>query len=75
MKSLLKFALLSALIISGKLYKPSNPTTIVQNVEATTVPDSSVVLVHQLLTAEPAKPTQVPVQTQQSGSRLLAEMF
>jgi|GEM_PF-2361150 hypothetical protein len=77
MKSLLKFTLLSALIISGKLAKQSSPVAMAQAVETTTASDSSVVLVHQVLSSEPAKPTQQPtrVQEPQSGNGLVAEMF
>jgi hypothetical protein len=77
MKSLLKFALLSALIISGKLAKQSSPVAMAQAVETTTASDSSMVLVHQVLPSEPVKPTQAPTQVQepQSGNGLLAEMF
>ena len=76
MKSLLKFTLLSALIISGKLVKQYNPATPnVQAVEAKNYQNPSIVLVHQSLTSEPVQPTQEQAQPQQSGSGLLAEMF
>ncbi|MFC6221705.1 hypothetical protein ACFP2F_00510 [Hymenobacter artigasi] len=75
MKSLLKFTLLSALIIGGRLVKESAPATAAQTVEPTAKSSSSVVLVHQVLTSEPVRPTRQQAQPQQSGSGLIAEMF
>jgi hypothetical protein len=75
MKSLLKFTLLSALIISGKLAKQPAPVATAKAVEFTTAPDTSVVLVHQVLTSEPVKPSRQQPQPQQGGSGLIAEMF
>ncbi len=75
MKSLLKFTLLLALIVGGRLAKQPVPAVTAQTVESSVAPDTSVVLVHQVLTSEPVKPTQEPVQPQHSGSGLLAEMF
>ncbi|WP_460610648.1 hypothetical protein [Hymenobacter terrigena] len=75
MKSLLKFTLLSALIIGGRLVKESTPVTVAKTVEPTTKPDSSVIMVHQVLTSEPVQPARQQAQPQQSGSGLIAEMF
>ena len=75
MKSLLKFTLLSALIISGKLAKQTAPLAVAQTVQTTSVPDTSVVFVHQVTTAEPLKPSQEKAQPQQTSSDLLANMF
>ena len=75
MKSLLKFSLLSALIIGGKLAKQPAPATTAQTVHTAPVADTSVVLVHQVLTSEPVKPAREQDQPQQSGSGLIAEMF
>ena len=75
MKSLLKFTLLSALIIGGRLVKESAPVTVAQTAEPVAKPDSSIILVHQVLTSEPVQPTRQQAQPQQSGSGLIAEMF
>ncbi|MGY3087984.1 hypothetical protein ACVWYF_001017 [Hymenobacter sp. UYAg731] len=75
MKSLLKFTLLSALIIGGRLVKESAPPTVAKTVEHTAKPESSVILVHQVLTSEPVQPARQQTQPQQSGSGLIAEMF
>ena len=80
MKSVFKFCLLSALIISGKLAKPSAPVAVAQMAEARVAPDTSVVLVHQVLTSEPVKPTHPGTdaeheQSQNSGNGLITEMF
>ncbi|MBH8569920.1 hypothetical protein KB206_13590 [Microvirga sp. STS02] len=75
MKSLLKFTLLSALIIGGRLVKESAPSTVAKTVEPATKPNSSVIMVHQVLTSEPVQPTRQQAQPQQSGSGLIAEMF
>lgn len=75
MKSLLKFALLSALIIGGRLTKESAPAATAQIVEPVAKPDSSIILVHQVLTSEPVQPTQEQAKPQQGGSGLIAEMF
>ena len=74
MKSLLKFAALAALLISGKLAKQPMPAVMVRN-EAVTSPENSVVLVHQVLTSEPVLPAQKPTSSPNGGSGLLAELF
>ena len=75
MKSFLKFALLAALIITGKLAKQPAPAAVAQTETIKITPNASVVLVHQSLTSEPVEPTREQAQPQQSGSGLLAEMF
>ncbi|MFD2718724.1 hypothetical protein ACFST9_08350 [Hymenobacter monticola] len=76
MKSLLKFSLLSALIIGGRFAKTTIPATAAQPNTFQGRPDSSVVLVHQVLTSEPVKPAQHPAPSQQqSGSGLITELF
>jgi len=75
MQSFLKFTLLLALIISGKIAKEASPAAVAKNTEAQTAPDLSVVYVHQLMLSHPVKPAQQQVQSQPSGSRLLAELF
>ena len=75
MKALLKFSLLSALIITGKLAKHSAPVATVQNMETQTAANSSVLFVHHVANSMPAGPTREQDQPQQSGSGLLAEMF
>ena len=73
MKSLLKFTLLSALIIGGRLAKQPSPNAAAQ--VATQHPNNgSVVLVHQVLTSEPVPPTQEQDQPH-SGNGLIAELF
>lgn len=75
MKSLLKFTLLSALIISGKLAKQPAPAAVAQTTNTNVTPDTSVVLVHQITVAAPVQPIRQQAQPQQSGTGLLAEMF
>ncbi|MBO2011989.1 hypothetical protein [Hymenobacter negativus] len=75
MKSLLKFSLLTALIISGKLAKQPAPTAVAKTVNTQAIPDSSMILVHQVYASEPAQPGREKAQPQQSGAGLLAEMF
>ncbi|WP_201983687.1 hypothetical protein [Hymenobacter rubidus] len=72
MKSLLKFSLLTALIISGKLAKQAAPATVAQTVKPQKPAQSSVVLVNQVYNAELAKPTQP---SQRSGSGFITEMY
>ena len=76
MKSLLKFSLLSALIIGGKFAKTTAPATVAQVNTFQPRPDtSSVMLVHQVLTSETVKPAREQVPPQQSGSGFITEMF
>ena len=75
MKSLLKFSLLTALIIGGKFAKTSVPASAAQASTFQGRPDSSVVLVHQVLTSEPVKPNREQAPPQQSGSGLITELF
>jgi hypothetical protein len=77
MKTLLKFSLLSALVITGKLAKQSTPTAVAttQSVEMKASPSNSVVMVNHISGSEPVTPVQEPVQHQQGGSGLLAELF
>ncbi|GAC1379004.1 MAG: hypothetical protein NVS3B25_10310 [Hymenobacter sp.] len=75
MKSLAKFTLLSALIISGRLAKQPAPVAVAQNVETTAAPDTSLVMVHQISNSEPAKTSRERPQSQQGGIGVLAEMF
>ena len=74
MKSLFKFALLSALIVGGRLAKQPTPVPVAQAAPAA-ANNGSVVLVHQVLTSEPvpAAPEQDP--PQHSGNGLIAELF
>ena len=74
MKSLFKFALLSALIIGGRLAKQPASTSMAQ---AQLVPanNGSVVLVHQVLTSEPVPANQEQNPPQHSGNGLIAELF
>lgn len=74
MKSLLKFSLLSALIIGGKFAKTTLPATAAQPNTTQARPNTPVVLVHQVLTSEPVKPTQQQTYSQQSGSGLITEL-
>jgi len=77
MKSLLKFTLLSALIITGKLAKDSALVPVVQAPVQTTktTPNPSVVMVHETLTSQPVPQHREQAQPQQSGNGLLAELF
>ena len=73
MKSLLKFTLLLALIIGGRLAKQPSATVVAQ-VSTQHSTSGSVVLVHQVLTSEPVPPAQEQDQPQ-SGNGLIAELF
>ena len=73
MKSVFKFALLSALIVGGRLSKQAAPATMAQVAAAT--PNGSVVLVHQVLTSEPVPAPKEQTQPQHSGNGLIAELF
>ena len=75
MKSLLKFSLLSALIISGKLVKQPVPTAVAQTINPNALSDSSVVLVHQMLPVKLVKALRAQAPLPQSGSGLLAGLF
>ncbi|GAA3985513.1 hypothetical protein [Hymenobacter antarcticus] len=76
MKSILKFTLLAALIVTGKVVKQPEQAVAKQPVEAKGAANSApVVLVHQVLTSEPVKPAREQEQPQQSGNGLIAEMF
>ena len=74
MKSLFKFALLSALIVGGRLAKQPAPVATAQAAPAA-ANNGSVVLVHQVLTSEPVPPTKEQNQPQHSGNGLIAELF
>ena len=76
MKSIFKFALLAALIVSGRLVKQPTKVDVAQAIEAKKSSGrASVVLVHQVLTSEPVKPAQEQEQPPQSGNGLVVEMF
>ena len=80
MKSFFKFCLLAGLIIGGKLAKQPAPAAAARSVGGRVAPNAPVVLVHQVLTSEPVKPTEgrpapAPDQPRNSGSGLIAEMF
>ena len=75
MKTLLKFTLLSALIISGKIAKQPAQATAAKKPATEATANNSIILVHQVLTSEPVQPVQEPTQRQTSGSGLLAELF
>ena len=75
MKSLLKFTLLSTLIISGRLVKESASATVAHTTEPVAKFGSPVILVHQVLTSEPVRPARQQAPPQPSGSGLITEMF
>lgn len=58
MKAFLKFSLLLALIVVGKLAKQPAPSVLAQaSTEITpAIPASQITLVHQVLTSEPVSP-------------------
>ncbi|GAB3581260.1 hypothetical protein GCM10027345_23790 [Hymenobacter daeguensis] len=72
---MLKFSLLTALIISGKMAKQASPATVAQTVNTQKASSSNVVLVHQVYGSQPVQSGREKAQPQQSGSGLLAEMF
>lgn len=75
MKPLFKFALLSALIVGGKLAKQPATTVVARKQVTKPANRNSIILVHQVLTSEPVQPTREKDQPQQSGNGLLAELF
>lgn len=75
MKSLLKFALLSALIISGKLAKQGTPVAAAQTVKITAAPDTSMVFVHQILPSDNVAPAQSKAHPEPANRSLLADIF
>ncbi len=74
MKSLFKLALLSALIVGGRLAKQPALSAAAQATPAA-INNGSVVLVHQVLTSEPVPEAKAQNQPQRSGSGLVAELF
>jgi hypothetical protein len=74
MKSLFKFALLSALIVGGRLAKQPAPVAMAQ-AKSATASRGPVILVHQVLTSEPVPPAKEQNQPQHSGNGLIAELF
>lgn len=76
MKSILKFTLLAALIVSGKLAKePAQVATAPVKQIKSTANFNSVILVHQVLTSEPVRPALPTDQMPPSGNGLLTEMY
>ncbi|MBF9236415.1 hypothetical protein I2I05_03310 [Hymenobacter sp. BT683] len=75
MKSLLKFTLLSALIIGGKISKQPTTTAVAQTLQPAALPDTSVVFVNQVTPSDPAKQNQTKDNSQQNGIGLLANLF
>ncbi len=75
MKSFLKFTLLAALLVGGKLAKQPVPAATAQAVETNSAADTTVVMVHQVFSSEPVKPTPGQAQAQQDSGALLAEIF
>jgi hypothetical protein len=72
MKALLKFFLLLALIVGGKLAKQATPITVAEAPVNSTEQAASIVLVHQVLTSEPVVPAD---EQPQQGSSVVTEMF
>ncbi|WP_125921735.1 hypothetical protein [Hymenobacter lapidarius] len=75
MKSLLKFTLLAALIISGKLTKQTSTASAAQTIETKTTPNTLMVFVNQTTALEPTKTNDEKSTKQQSNAGLLADMF
>lgn len=77
MKTLLKFSLLSALIISGKLAKQPAPVAAAATSTATTtgIPIKSVVFVHHSLSSEPVLTIREEVPPQRARTSIFAAMF
>ena len=75
MKSLLKFTLLAALIISGKLTKQTPAVASTQTIETKTTTDSAIVFVNQNTVTEPAKTNEAKSTKQEQNTTLLANMF
>lgn len=67
--------LLSALIVGGRLTKQAAPATVAHTSQTANASENSMLLVHHVMPSEPVKPASAPVQPQQSGNGLLAEMF
>lgn len=75
MKSLLKFSLLSALIIVGKIAKQPTTAVVAQTIQPTALPDTSVIFINQVIPFEPAKQNHEKGNAQQSRVGLLANLF
>ena len=75
MRTILKFTLLSALIIGGKLAKQPAQAVGTQKITTRLAADNSMVMVHQVLTSEPVPRAQESAQRQTTGSGILAELF
>ena len=75
MKSLLKFTLLSALIISGRLAKQTAPAAAAKTIETKTAPDTSMVFVNRITLLKPIKNGEEKNKGQQKNVALLYDMF
>ena len=75
MKSLLKFTLLSALIIGGKLAKQTAPAAAAKTIETKTAPDTSMVFVNRITVLKPIKNGEEKNKGQQKNVALLVDMF
>ncbi|OGX87567.1 hypothetical protein [Hymenobacter glacialis] len=75
MKSLLKFTLLAALIIGGKLTKQTASVAPAQTIETKTTPDTSMVFVNQNTVLEPIRINEETNAKKQGSIELLANMF
>lgn len=75
MKSLLKFTLLAALIIGGKLTKQTSSVAPAQSIETQATPDTSMVFVNQNTVLEPIKTNEAKSTNLQENTTLLANMF
>ncbi len=75
MKSLLKFTLLAALIISGKLTKQTSAVATAPTIETKTTTDSSIVFVNQNTVPEPTKTNEAKSAKPEDNTPLLANMF
>ena len=78
MKSLFKFSLLAAIIISGKIAKQQTAQpAVAQRTHVTAAPKMPVVLAHETTTAAPVKNPrqQSQNQTQPTNSGIIIEMY
>ncbi|WP_143080157.1 hypothetical protein [Hymenobacter arizonensis] len=75
MKSLFKFTLLFALIVSGKLAKQPAAAAMAKNAESKPAADTSMVFVSQMIPAQSVKPAHAKAKTRQTGTDLIANLF
>ncbi|WP_426058791.1 hypothetical protein [Hymenobacter sp. B1770] len=75
MKSLFKFTLLFALIVSGKLAKQPAAIAVAKNTESKPATDTSMVFASQMFLVQSIKPVQSETKPEQTDTSLMANLF